>query len=63
MNISVGKDKVSFRVPVDIKCKVSPVLWDEITPNRKKIHLPDEAPHIFDLCVEWLYTRSLYSRW
>ena len=27
--------------------------------KKVEIHLPDEEPDIFDLCVEWLFTRAV----
>lgn len=52
MNFFVGEDKVSFRVPIETICKVSPVLAAKLRePGKKKaeIYLRDEEPRIFEL--------------
>ena len=41
---------------------MSPVLralLRKIGTKKAEIHLPDEEPDIFDLCVEWLFTRAV----
>lgn len=62
MNILVGEDEVSFRVPIKTIRKVSPVLralLRKTGTKKAEIHLPDEEPDILDLCVEWLFTRAV----
>lgn len=58
VNILVGSDEASFRVPIKTIRKVSPVLRALLRKTGTKeaeIHLPDKEPHIFDLWVEWLF--------
>lgn len=62
VNILVGEDEVSFRVPIKTIRKVSPVLralLRKTGTKKAEIHLPDEEPDILDLCVEWLFTRAV----
>lgn len=52
VNILVGEDETSFRVPIKTIRKVSPVLRALLRKTGTKeaeIHLPDKEPHIFDL--------------
>ncbi|KAI9815558.1 MAG: hypothetical protein M1827_002692 [Pycnora praestabilis] len=64
LRVQVGPDKQAFEIHKEFVCSVSPFFTAACSDRwgaqgKNMLELPEEKPEIFELFVQWLYTRKL----